>query len=292
MEMLILARYVKRINFNGGVGDYIRMAKINRLGVNAKLPKTPVTYQSTVGGRWEMRVDTYKEASIMIEDIVGIQSQTNLRQEYTNEIGVAMARDIDNAILGYRAAFAGVPNSHITTAGALDDAKILAAIEILDVRRVPKQGRVLIISPGQQADLISSASKFTQDVFVGSQTPLLTGTIGTVYGIPVVVSDNLIANSLTGFFNGDDDPAPGPTPGVSGSLYYPTQTDISPLSSLPVGRWSAMLMSPDSLAMAMIKMPSVETGRDIDYQSDKVVCTQLYGIKPYREDGTIIISTD
>lgn len=293
-ETLILAQYVKRLNFNGGVGDYLRMPKINRLGVNDKLPKQPVRYQATAGGRWDMKVDRYKESSFMIEDILQIQSNVNLRSEYTAELGVAMARDMDNAILAHRASFVNVPGSHITTAGALDDAKILAAIETLDIRRVPKQGRVLIVAPAQHADLISGASRFINGDFIGQSgsMPLNTGMVGSVYGIPVVISDNITVNSLTGFTNGDDDLAPSPTPGMTGSLYYPTQFDITAPGTLAAGRWSAMLLTMDALAMAVVKMPSVEQSRDIDYQADKVVTTQIYGIKPWREDGAIVISTD
>lgn len=291
-ETLLLARYVKRMNFSGGVGDYIRVPKINRLGVNDKLPKSPVTYQATTGGKWDMRVDRYKEASFMIEDILELQSNVNLRSEYTKELGVALARDIDNAVLAHRASFAGVPGSHITTAGALDDAKILAASEILDTRRVPKQGRVLVIAPGQHADLLSGASKFVNADYIGSGSmPMTTGVVGQVYGIPVVISDNITVNSLTGFNNGDD-AAPGPTPGMTGSMYFPTQFDISTPTALTAGKFSAMLLTPDALAMAMIKMPKIETARDIDYQAWKVVTTQIYGFKPWREDGCIIISTD
>jgi N4-gp56 family major capsid protein len=296
MEQLILAKYVKRIAFNGGVGDYVRMPKISRLGVNNKLPKSPVTYQAVTEGKWDMRVDTYREASFMIEDILEIQSNVNLRSEYTRELGHAMARDIDNAILGMRASFVNVNvggSSHINVSTPLSDAEILTAIELMDIRRIPREGRVLIVSPSQHADLIASGSKFTQSEYIGNagNRPLLTGVVGQVYGVPVVVTDNMTVNGTNNFSNGDQDPTPGPSPGMTGSMYYPTQFDVTPPASLPVGKWTAMLTTPDALAMAMVKMPNVETDRDIDYQATKVVTTQLYGIKPYREDGCILIST-
>ena len=290
MEMLILAQYCKRMNFLGRPGDLIRMPRISRLGVRPKVLKAPVEYQSITENEWSMTVNRYMESSFMIEDIVNIQAHTNLRQEYTRETGLALARDIDYRVMAERAAIIGADaTSHIVSTVPLAKADILAAIEILDRRRVPKEGRVFIITPAHYSSLLN-IDEFINADYVSS-TPVETGMIGRVYGIPVVVDNNITINSLTGLKNGDNSPVLKPTPGMTGSDYFPDQEDGT-VTSLTANYYSAMLIHSDCITLAMQQMPKTTSAFDIDYQANKVVSTQLYDCKLFRPDHGTVISTD
>jgi N4-gp56 family major capsid protein len=290
MEMLILAQYCKRMNFMGRAGDLIRMPRISRLGVRPKVLKAPVEYQSITENEWTMTVNRYMESSFMIEDIVNIQAHTNLRQEYTRETGLALARDIDYRVMAERAAIIGADaTSHIVSTVPLAKADILAAIEILDRRRVPKEGRVFIITPAHYSSLLNIDELINMDYV--NNAPVETGMIGRVYGIPVVVDNNITINSLTGLKNGDNSPVLKPTPGMTGSDYFPDQEDGT-VTSLTANYYSAMLLHSDCITLAMQQMPKTTSAFDIDYQANKVVSTQLYDVKLYRPDHGCIISTD
>lgn len=290
MEDLIFARYVKRMPFSGRAGDTIKLPRISRIGVKTKALKAPVEYQSVTDTEWSMTIDTYKYSAIMVEDIVEIQAHTSLRSEYTKEISRALARDLDLAIQAERAAIIGADSTHhITSTQPISKAEILAAIEIMDRERVPAEGRTLIVSPAHYASLLAIDSFVNADYVDGR--PVQTGRIGTVYGVPVVVSNYLGINSTTGLYNGDNDPAPSPTPGMTGSLYYPTQEDGT-VTSLTANYYSAVMLHRDAICLAMQKEPAVRAQWDIDYQATKVVSTQLYGIKLYRPNHAIVISTD
>lgn len=290
LEDLVFARYVKRIPFSGRAGDLIKLPRISRLGVNTKSLKTPIEYQSVTDTEWEMTITRYQYSAIMVEDIVEIQAHTSLRQEYTREISRALARDLDLAVQAERAAIIGADSTHhVTSTAPISKAEILAAIEILDRERVPADGRVLIVSPAHYASLLA-IDQFVNADYVGGQ-PTVTGRIGTIYGIPIVVSNYLGINSTTGLYNGDNDPAPSPTPGMTGSLYYPDQEDGT-VTSLTANYYSAVMLHRDCIALAMQKMPSVSSAWDIDYQATKVASTQLYGIKLFRPSHGVVISTD
>lgn len=290
LEELVMARFVKRIPFMGRAGDTIRMPRISRLGVRPKGLKQPVYYQSVTEQDWSMLVQRYMESSIMIEDVVEIQSHTNLRSEYTKEISRALARDIDYRLLAERAAIIGADStSHITSTTPLSSAEILAAIETLEKRRVPVSECTFVFSPSHRASLLA-IDKFTSRDYVDGK-PVQTGVIGDLYGVPVVVSNNITINSTTGLYNGDNDPTPGATPGVTGSLYYPTQEDGT-VTSLTANYYSGMLLHPEAIAMAMMQSPKVTSDFDIDFQASKVVSTQLYDVKLYRPDHAVVISTD
>lgn len=299
MEDLLWARWVKRINFGKKRGDLIRLPKISRLGVRPKSPKSPVEYQALTENEWSMRVQRYTESSFMIEDLVEIFAHTDLRSEYTREAGQALARDLDYAIMAERAAVinyngAGnnttTSNSHIVSGTTIGRADILAAIETLDRRRVPKQGRKLIVTPAHYSSLLTINEFISRD-YTDAKAPTQTGEIGTVYGVPVIFNNNMGVNSNTGLYNGDADTAPGPTPGVAGSMYYPTQEDFTLNYGLPVNYYSATLFHPDAFALAVSKMPNAQAEWDIDYQAWKVVNTQIYDCKLYRPDHAVVIST-
>ena len=278
------------IPFAGRPGDFIHMPRISRLGVRPKVLKAPVEYQALTENEWTMSVNRYMESSFMIEDIVGIQAHTNLRTEYTKEVGVALARDVDWRIMAERAAIIGADStSHIVSTVPLSKADILAAIEILDRRRVPKDGRALIIAPAHYSSLLNIDEFINMDYISGS--PVSTGTIGNVYGIPVIVDNNITINSLTGLKNGDNSPVMKPTPGMVGSDYYPSQEDGT-VTGLTANYYTAMLLHSDCIAFAMQQQPKVTSAFDIDYQANKVVATQLYDVKLFRPDHGICISTD
>lgn len=290
MEDLVMSRYVKTIPFQGRAGDLIRMPRISRLGVRPKVLKSPVEYQSITENEWQMTVNRYVESSFMIEDILEVQASVNLRREYTREVSTALARDIDYRILAQRAAIIGADaTSHIVSTNPIAKSDILAAIEILSRRRVNTNGASLIVSPAHYASLLNIEEFINADYVNGR--PVQNGVIGALYGLPVIVTNNMTINNLTGLKNGDNDPSPGATPGMLGSDYYPTQEDGT-VTALTANYYSAMIVTPDSIAMAMQMAPRVNAEWDIDYQATKVVATQLYDVKMFRTDGAIVISTD
>lgn len=236
----------------------------------------------------------------MIEDIVEIQSQYNLRSEYTREAGYALSRDIDNFVLGLRADVQGyntqsnvVYNTDTGAVGgtyiAINEASILAANQILDEALVPMDGRRLIISPGQKADMMT-IDRFVNSDYVNNK-PIATGQIGSIYGIPIIVSNNLVANSATGYVNGTGG-ATQPTPGVTGSPYFPTQTHPdATATTLPTGTTTAILFHPDWAILSMQLNPKTESSRENLYQANAVVSTQIYGAKSYRLDHAVLVHT-
>ncbi len=301
LEALKLLPYVTRMAFTGQPGDTIRRPRVSRLGVFDKQDKQPVNYQAVSESEWTMRVQRSKESSFRITDVAMLFSHTDLRRLYAQEVGRALARDLEYAILGQRAAIASwssngtlFPN-RISVATSITKAEILGAEEILDRRLVPQEGRVWVMGKAHRAALLSQGllSQTTNIGDMGAAMPVRTGNPISPYGTPIVFADLLVDNSLTGLRNGDNDPTPGPTPGMAGSIYYPTQEDFTVYSNaLTAGRTAAVLMYSDTLAMAMKKMPSMEMARDIDFQAWKCVSTQIYDIKCLRPDSAVVVETD
>lgn len=298
-QSFILKNSVKLVPMVGKKGDLIHIPSISRMAVYDKLPETPVTLQARTEGEYTIVIDKYKESSFMIEDIVGIQAAYGLRSFYTQEAGYALSRDLDNFLLGLRAdinAYTGqvVWNTSTGASGgtplALNRAAILAAKQILDEADVPMMGRKLVVSPGQYNDLLTVDEFISADYVNGR--PTSSGTVGTLFGMEVLMTTQVTTNSTTGYVNGTGG-TPSPTPGVAGSYYMPSQFTATPVglptssNSLPVA--TALMYHPDWAILSMQLNPKVESSREVLFQADAVVATQIYGAKVYRPDHAVLI---
>ena len=296
---LEMARFLKVMPFMGRKGDKIRFPRTGRLGSRRLIPGSPVSYQQRSEEEWFMEITRFVESSFAVHDIVQIQSHIDTRSVYTGEAGRALAEDIDNYALAQRASIVGADsvNSHIETAARLTYADILAAWQILNERKVPKQNRVFIIGPAHEAAMFNINQFIQSGTYNAGNTANINRgqIIGSIFGMPVVMSTNLVENSLTGYTNGDGAVAE-PTPGMTGSPYFPEQfgdsVDVYTPTGLTAGRYSAIMMHRDCIAMGMQKMPRVEAYRNVDYQEWRIVMTQLYDMKLLRPDHGVVISTD
>ena len=295
-DNLVMSRYTRNVPFGGQAGDTIRMPELDRLGVNNKLPGTPVSFQSRKENEYTMTIDQYKESSIAVEDITQIQSHTDMRQLYTQEAARALARDMDDFLLGMRAAIVGENPSehHITSTNPIQYSDILEGWEILNENRVPKEGRVLVVSPQQEASMLTAGNigdPLINSDATGGINSIGSGVVGRILGMPVVMTTALQKNTSDGFSNGADGTT-GPTPGYDGSaMYYPTQDSATGLKNSADGLYSAVILHSDYCNVATQKEPSVDAQWSTDYQEWHVVQTQIYGVKLYRPNHAVVIST-
>lgn len=298
-EDLVMRPLVSMIDFKGRKGDTIYLPFISNLAVNNKVAGNPVTYQSFSENRWTMIVNRYKEVSFAIDKLTEIQSQNDLRSIYTERAGFALARDINYALLSERATINGYNSGSnvLTSAAPFDYTDFLAACEILEESNVPRSALKLIISVAQHKSLL------TQDEFINSDysgiASMSGGRVGSIFGVPVYVTNSIVTNSSTGFYNGDEaqGATASPTPGMSGSPYYPTQspalrdgTSVT-ASGLTAGYDTAMLVHPDWCKFAMVKSPSVDADWSTDYQEWHIVQTQVYDACVYRPNHAVLINT-
>jgi N4-gp56 family major capsid protein len=298
----VMKSTVSMLPMTGKKGDVIHIPEISRLAVNDKVHNQPVTLQSRTEDEFTLTIDKYKESSVMIEDIVNVQSKYNLRREYVREMGYALARDCDNFLLGLRANIQGYNSqsnviyvtSDATSSGtplSINRASILAAMQLLDEADVPQEGRFLTVSPAQHVDLLT-INEFISADYVNNK-PTVSGMIGSVYGIPVYKSTQIKANSTTGYTNGAGSSGQ-PTPGVTNSPYFPTQSPSDAMATTLVttnAMTTAVMGHKDWAKLSMQLNPRTESSRENLFQADAVISTQIYGAKVYRPDHCVLIYT-
>lgn len=294
-------------------GATYRQPTVGALGIKNKVAGVPVTLQAYSEGELTMVFKRRNECSFAVEDLAKFFLDYDLRSEYVAETGIAVARDIDHWILGHRAYWQrqGRYVNSVDALGAaapLNQAAILAAILKMDLDLVPASERVFVFSPSQRTSLLT-IDGFINGDYVSGQ-PTMTGEIGSLYGIPVVINNNLLKNSadglvlITGVNAGARATTAYPTPGCySGGVYspyWPCSTNNGDLNgagqetlvladSLPIGYYTGMLLRKGWLKFGWVQRPTTEQGREITLTSDIVVTTWMYDSKHYRDTNAVLI---
>ena len=200
---LVMAPLVKRYDtLVKQRGDTIHIPKISNLVANDKTQTAEVTLQNPTETEVVINVDQWKETSFEIEDIVKVQSQYDLRSEYTSKAGYAIAQAVDTDLL---ALYASLTTTDVGTYGTdIDDPEIVAALQVLDEADAPLEDRFFVIAPSQKA-AIMQLDKFVKADYLGQYdlpTPVKKGPNnrylwGDIYGVPTYYTNQVPVTSGT-----------------------------------------------------------------------------------------------
>ena len=140
-----------------------------------------------------LTVNLYYEAPVTIDYMSRRQSQVDLIGNAEDESAYAISKVIDTSVCDLFSALSG-GTGYGTDGSAITDDVLIAAIEELDEADVPAENRVWIFDPSAKADLMKIDKFVKVDYGYGEQVP--TGTFRKdVYGAPVLITNNLTANS-------------------------------------------------------------------------------------------------
>lgn len=224
----VMRNLVTMINHSGKKGDTIHIPNFTRGSANAKAASTQVTLNTATHGVTNISINKHYEYSRLIEDILDVQALPTLRQQYTDDAGYALAKQVDQdlhiltatlqsgtnsaaalyetAVLGSDGStnFSGAANTNTGNGADLTDVGLRRMIQTLDDQDVPNDGRALVIPPSYKKVMLG-IPRFTEQAFRGDGTMLKTGIVGEVYGLPVYVSTNcpwVHVNNQTGTQSG------------------------------------------------------------------------------------------
>lgn len=281
-------------------GDTVHIPRMSELTVEDKVPNIPVSIQSNTDTDLIITLDTDRDCAFALDSYLDAVSSYDVRKPYLEAMSYALDRDITGTILGLRGAIMTDPlrsvfvSSTGTIAGngqPFNFAGFLNARRILMEANVPRKDWRLYVSPGQEG-AIYNIPQFTSADFISNQ-PIPNGAIGSLMGVPVIVTSLISANSATGWVVGSN---PGePTPGFTGSRYIPKQDTFTTLpatfagNSLPVH--TALLCHKEWAAAANPVKPKVTQSWENRDQAWLFVGRQVYGARLYRPDHAVLIHT-
>ena len=210
---IVLANLVTKVNHKGKKGDALYIPNFTRQSATAKTASNTVSPVAPTDTKVTVNLNKHYEYSAFIEDIVEVQALSSLRRAYTDDMGYALAKQVDSDLHAqfetlqggtaagannWEAAVIGGDGStafnDATTGNGTDitDAGIRAMILTLDNSDVPMENRAMVIPPICKSDLLG-LSRFTEQAFTGQAgkaNPIVNGKIGEIYGMPVYVSSN------------------------------------------------------------------------------------------------------
>lgn len=183
-------------NFSGLVTKGAKSVEIPRAGgftVNDKAENTAQDAQAITFATDPLLLDKHKVVQWLIEDIASEQSVLAVSSENLLRASKNMARKVDQDIIDIlETASAAAPDHRIAYAGATDIAEtdILAARELLIKQFLNPNELWLAVAPEQESFMLKIANFIQADRY-GAGTPLATGEIGRVFGVRVIVHNDV-----------------------------------------------------------------------------------------------------
>jgi N4-gp56 family major capsid protein len=185
---LVMAKRVKQINHSGKPGDTINIPDISNLTATDKITETQVDLSAPTETKFSVSINKWKHVAFLIEDIAKVQASANLRKEYTDKAGYAIAKALDTDLL---ALYSGLSQSTGSAGIDIDEETILSAKLLLDEADAPRNDRTLLIAPSQEKSLLR-IPRFTEaDKIADKGKSLKEGKLGRIHGFDVFVSTNI-----------------------------------------------------------------------------------------------------
>lgn len=200
---LVMAGLVKRYDSQvKAKGQTLSIPNITNLTATAKSANVDVTLQSPTETAITLNINKHYESSFEIEDLLAVQSAYDLRSEYSEKAGYAIAKQVDSDLLGL---YTGLTTTDVGTYGIdLGDPSYVSGILALDNGDVPLENRAIVVNPAQKA-AIMKIDKFVKADFLGQYdqpTPVKRGPNsrylwGEIYGTPVYYTNNIVTTAAT-----------------------------------------------------------------------------------------------
>jgi hypothetical protein len=189
---LVLAKCVNRgYEDDASVGKAVKVASIGNVAARAKTENTAITYETVAETATTITLNIWSYAAVGIEDIVKVQSIVDVQNEYQMKMGYAIAKDIDSKLA---ADVAGFSQTVGTLGTALADVDIIRSNQYLDDADAPEEDRFCILSPAEKANKLT-LDRWTNALYVGNPKPVISGSIGDMYGLNIMVTTNLVKPS-------------------------------------------------------------------------------------------------
>lgn len=193
-KMLQAAKLVQdRSSLVSDGGDIARIPFAIGVDARAKSASTAVTYDVPNGAPIALNIDKHYYSAVLIEDIVKIQSNYDLKSAFQTRMAEAVARQIDTDLLGL---YSGAGTT-VSGGAAVDDADVISVVTAFDAANTPQSERRGIVGHYTKGDLlgVNKYVAYDQTGKSGKAVDGSDGLVGSVYGIDLYMSQNVPINT-------------------------------------------------------------------------------------------------
>ena len=279
---LVLANLVNKMNHSGKKGDTIHIPSPTRGSASAKAASTQVTLIAATESEVQVVINNHYEYSRLIEDITDVQAQPSLRKFYTEDAGYALSKQVDDDLFALGKTFGddngsgsdwmhsnsfyvdganGIAAYAADTVVASDlftDLAFRELVQQLDDNDVPMEGRFLVIPPSVR-NTIMGIDRYNSSDFVDGRG-VMTGQVGSLYGIDIYVSSNCPVIETAG-----ENAADGAVK-------------------------AAIMGQKDCMVLAEQMGVRTQTQYKQEYLGDLMTADTLYGVKTVRPESGLVIA--
>jgi len=230
-----------------GSGKIIHIPEIAKMTASSLTDGAQVSYVAPAETETQLTIDKHYYAAKLFTDVLQVQSNYDLISAYAKSMAYALAKQVDAHIAAQLITVN--QGATLTTDDQITAAEFEAAIANLGENDIDyTSGDVYFaVNPTLYADMLNPAGTFgasfvRADItgFNSDNSPALTGVVGRLMGMPVLMSNSLDAGGTN----------------VSGVIYHKS-----------------------ACAIAVQRSIDVKQQYDIDVLGSKVVAHTLYGVK-------------
>jgi len=193
-----------------GSGDIVNIPQIDFDASSDKAIDTLVTYDATATTVTQLAINKHKYNAMLFEDLLQIQSNSDLVAKYTQMFGEALARALDADIWGE---LDGInEGTELAADDAMPDAEFQAALSNLGSNDVPYMdgGCAFVVNPALMADILDPAAGISRNFWradaSGNGAVLETGGskgfMGRLFGINTYMSNTISSGGTSSTTSG------------------------------------------------------------------------------------------
>lgn len=228
-------------------GDTVHIPEIAKMSASSLTDGAQISYVAPAETNTQLSIDKHFYSAKMFTDVLQVQSSYDLISAYAKAMSSALAKQVDSDIAAQLIQVN--QGATLATDDQITANEFEAAIAVLGENDIDyTSGDVyFVVNPTLYADMLNPAGTFGAAFvrsnitgFNSENSPALTGVVGRLMGMPVLMSNSL----STGGTN------------VSGVIYHKS-----------------------ACAMAVQRDIDVKESYDIDFLATKIVAHTLYGVK-------------
>jgi hypothetical protein len=171
-------------------GNIVYMPNITQMAAASKSAATQVVLNDNTDSKVTLTINVHNHVAFIIEDVVGSKMKTSYKAQsvYAANAGYTVAATLEDALLNLCRGFSQTVGS---SAAAIADSNIRAAIAYLDIANVPEGDRAFFLHPHVIWNQLQGIDRYSVLQNTGAGDPVLKGQIGKLYGVPVVQTSRL-----------------------------------------------------------------------------------------------------
>jgi len=167
------------------VGDTLNIPYISNLTAGTKAANTNISLETITEATEQITVTTHEYCAFGVENIVEVQSKTNLRAKYTQKAGYVLGASMDEVLAALATSFS---HSVGTLGVELTDDNIIRAWQYLEDFDMPGEDRFIYLSPAAYAGLMKLDKFMHADYVGGGGQGVRNAFVGKLYGAQVYTS--------------------------------------------------------------------------------------------------------